>query len=276
MNNKRLTGLVAGIWIVNLAVLALLVGILFWFAAPRTAQADSPNAALVSTTPLGSRTPKPSVTPIPPPTLRATATLWPTPSLGPSVTPVELISRPTPGDWRELPVVSELSEKAKFILEKTKLTPSLDATVFSKVGDCQMTANTFLGGYVRGEYKIPPGFESTVQFFSKSMEADGVTSHRGLAINSVLNPMFGYAAGNKQCEKNETPLACELRINHPGIVIIGMGTNWAPKAETSFEKYLREEVDVICLRLRPAACQCVEIDARFAQSGSGFERQHPS
>lgn len=244
MINNRLNGLLAGILAGILAALALFAGILFRFAAPQIAQADSPNAALDSTHPPASHTPKPSVTPIPPPTLRATSTLWPTLSPGPSVTPVAT-SRPTPRDWREWPVVSKLSEITKAILENAKQNPNLDVTAFSKVGDCQLTASTFLGGYARGEYRIPPGFETTVEWFSKSMEGESISSRRGLAINSVLNPMFGYAAGYTQCQKDETPLACELRLNRPAIVLIGVGTNWAPGAEISFEKYLREEVDKI-------------------------------
>jgi protein MpaA len=88
LRKKRLDGLLAGIWIGNLVALVLIAGLVFWFAAPRAAQADSPNAMLVFTEAPATRTPRPSITPIPPATLRATITLWPTPSPGPSVTPM--------------------------------------------------------------------------------------------------------------------------------------------------------------------------------------------
>jgi hypothetical protein len=77
------------------------------------------------------------------------------------------------------------------------------------------------------------------------MIRDSVTSYIGLGVNSVLNPMFGNAAGYKECDPKETPLSCELRIAHPAVVLIGMGTNWKPAGEISFEKYLRVIVEQV-------------------------------
>jgi hypothetical protein len=65
------------------------------------------------------------------------------------MTPIASTAHPASSDWRELPVVSELSETVKAILKKAKQNPNLDVNVFSKVGDCLMTADTFLGVYAR-------------------------------------------------------------------------------------------------------------------------------
>lgn len=146
--------------------------------------------------------------------------------------------------WREWPVVPELSNFAIQILVNARQN-HLDPHSFSKVGDCQLTTSTFLAGYVRKQYPIPPGMEETVEWFSQSMTTESITSYNGLGINSVLNPMFGYAAGHKECEKTETPLTCELRIHRPSIVLIGMGTNWKPQAEIRFEEHLRQAVEEI-------------------------------
>jgi hypothetical protein len=145
--------------------------------------------------------------------------------------------------WREWPVVPELSPHAQTILQEALKNPNLDPHAFSKVGDCQMTSGTFLGGFANGKYKIPEGYEETVEWFSESMVSESVTAEKGLGISSVLNPMFGLAAGYDQCLKNETPLDCELRIHQPAVVLIGMGTNWIPNADASFERYLRQVVD---------------------------------
>jgi hypothetical protein len=152
-------------------------------------------------------------------------------------------ARPTAKYWREWPIDPELSARAQTILRASLANQDLDAHSFTKVGDCQMTTGTFLGGYADGKYPIPAGYQPTVAWFSDSMTTESITAADGLGISSVLNPMFGLAAGYKQCGSNETPLDCELRLHHPAVVMIGMGTNWKPAGEVSFDKYLRTVVD---------------------------------
>jgi hypothetical protein len=147
--------------------------------------------------------------------------------------------------WREWPVVPTLSDYAQTILANLLQEGKLDPHTFSKVGDCQMTSDTFLGGYALGKYPIPDGHEATVEWFSISMTSESVTAEKGLGISSVLNPMFGFGAGYKQCKRNESPIDCELRTRKPAVVLIGMGTNWIPNAEVKFDQYLREVVDTI-------------------------------
>ncbi len=147
--------------------------------------------------------------------------------------------------WRDWPVTPGFSPRVLEILHLAESNPSLDTHVFSKVGDCQMTPATFLGGFATGEYALPAGMAETVSWFSTSMTSESVTAANGLGISSVLDPMFGLAAGNTQCQADETPLDCELRTRHPAVVLIAMGTNWKPNGEVSFEKYLRQVVDRI-------------------------------
>jgi hypothetical protein len=173
-------------------------------------------------------------------TLDVTPTIPFTPTASSTSTPD---TRLTAHYWREWPVVPELSLHARAILNEAIKTT--DPHSFSKVGDCQMTAGTFLAGYANGKYIIPAGYESTVDWFSESMQSESVTAERGLGISSVLNPMFGLSAGYTQCLRNETPLDCELRTRRPMVVLIGMGTNWIPNAALSFEKYLRQVVDTV-------------------------------
>jgi hypothetical protein len=163
-----------------------------------------------------------------------------TPTISPTSTPD---TRLTAHYWREWPVVPDLSPHAESILREA--IKNTDSHSFSKVGDCQMTAGTFLAGYANGKYIIPAGYEDTVVWFSESMQSESVTAERGLGISSVLNPMFGLSAGYDQCLANETPLDCELRTRRPVVVLIGMGTNWIPNAALSFEKYLRQVVDKV-------------------------------
>jgi len=178
------------------------------------------------------------------PTKKPTVTLTPTVIFTPTASPTSTPdTRLTARYWREWPTIPVFSPRAQAILREARGNPDLDPHAFSKVGDCQMTAGTFLAGYVNGKYKIPEGYEGTVEWFSDSMLSESVTAEKGLGISSVLNPMFGLSAGYDQCLKNETPLDCELRTHRPAVVLIGMGTNWIPNADLKFEKYLRQVVD---------------------------------
>jgi len=147
--------------------------------------------------------------------------------------------------WREWAIGPELSQKTREIIVGAMSNPNLDLRTFSKVGDCQMTAGTFLGGFANGKYTIPDGYDETVSWFADSMLSESVTAANGLGINSVLSPLFGLPAGHTQCDGNETPLDCELRTKRPAFVLIAMGTNWKPNGELSFEKHLRIVVDRI-------------------------------
>ena len=153
--------------------------------------------------------------------------------------------RPTAKYWREWPSVPQLSANALKIIHAAAHNPALDVHTLSRVGDCQLTSETFLTGYTTGVYIIPAGFEATVDYFHASFASDSITAANGLGINSVLNPMFAAAAGHHECDADETPLDCELRLRHPAVVVVAMGTNWKPHGEVSFEKYLRQVVERI-------------------------------
>ncbi len=219
---------------INYAIMSILI-VLLASCSGVTPDLDSlPADTKIPTEILSTLFPSPTVTISPSPTAIFT------PTTSPSPTPD---ARPIPYYWRDWPVTPELSYRAQEILHLALDNSSLDSHAFSKVGDCQFTPATFLGGFVDGVYAIPDGYADTVAWFADSMTAESVTAANGLGISSVLDPMFGLAKGNTQCQANETPLDCELRIHRPAVVLIAMGTNWAPHAEISFEEYLRVVVD---------------------------------
>jgi hypothetical protein len=147
--------------------------------------------------------------------------------------------------WRKWSIVPEISPHAQDILRQAARNPNLDPQTFVKVGDCQMVAGIFLAGYANGKYSMPEGMNATAQWFSESMITDNITAVNGYGINTVLDPAFALSAGYNQCLANETPLDCELRTRRPVVVLIGMGTNWIPHGEESFERYLREMVEKV-------------------------------
>ena len=191
-------------------------------------------------------TPAPKITFLP--TLTHPVSVWLTPTV--TVAPLNLAAsgpdlRLAASLWRKWEIVPDISLRAQEILREALQNPDLDPHTFIKVGDCQMVAGTFLAGYVNGKYRLPDGMSETVQWFSESMITDNITAVNGYGINTILDPAFGLSAGHNQCLPNETPLDCELRTRRPIIVLVGMGTNWIPHGEASFEKHLRETVDKI-------------------------------
>ena len=149
----------------------------------------------------------------------------------------------SPERWREWPVVPVLSARAREILHSAIRNPALDPHAFSKMGDCQFTPATFLAGYVKGDYSLPEEYEETAHYFKESMVRDSITAANGLGVSSVLNPMFASGAGYVECQRNETPLDCELRTRRPVVVLIALGTNWKPGQEITFEENLRLVVE---------------------------------
>ena len=211
-------------------------------AAPAIIASPTGEARVFSATPVISLTPTLAWTP----TILPTETVSPIPQATftpPDASPRTGELRLEPSEWRKWPVVPEFSTHAVEILRAASLNPALDPHTFSKVGDCQMVAGTFLGGYADGSYSTPEGMDGTAQWFSASMVTDNMTAVNGYGINTVLDPAFALPAGYPQCRQDETPLGCELRTRRPIVVMIGMGTNWIPNGEVSFEKHLREIVD---------------------------------
>lgn len=197
--------------------------------------------------PSPTRTRPPTVSTSAPETTAAPSATFLPLTASPTVTPTILMlgQRLDAKQWRTWPTVPVFSIKARIILQQAKTNPSLNLRTFSRVGDCQLTVGTFLGGYVTGQYPVTEASKPTIDYFHNSFITESITAQNGLGINSVLNPIFAAGAGHNECNADETPLDCELRLRHPAIVMVAMGTNWMPRAEVSFEKHLRRVVDRI-------------------------------
>ena len=144
--------------------------------------------------------------------------------------------------WRELPVVPvEISEQMRLVYERG-LADGNNPQAFSKVGDCQSAVPMFLSDldkerYDLGEYSyLQPVIDNFAGSFGRSSRAvkDGLTAS---AVNvSLWNDW-------RDCETNETPLACEYRLHKPSFAIISLGTNDA-NGFVPFEDTLRKVIDV--------------------------------
>lgn len=155
--------------------------------------------------------------------------------------------RPTlgPDDWQDFPVFpSEVSERAKEIFQQG-LAMGNDPTHFSKLGDCQNITTYFLAIYdTEDQYNLGEEYadlQETIDYYAGSWSRESKTVKGGFNVASVFNPIF---SDREVCENNETPLACEMRLHKPSIVLISM-EEWWNGDTAKYETYLRKIVDEV-------------------------------
>jgi len=121
--------------------------------------------------------------------------------------------------------------------------------VFSKVGDSLSDTPNFLRAF-GGSYNLR-GYGSllpVLQFFSTGNALGGnpfvsgsISAHASWGEVSVLDP---GSADHGRCNSGETPVACEMRVVKPSVVIILIGTNDSPAFPPDvFGSRLREIVE---------------------------------
>ena len=114
---------------------------------------------------------------------------------------------------------------------------------FSKIGDCQNITSHFLGSSTIPLYKLGEKFEPATGDPAVYRHVQARSAVRtGFNVAAVLWPI---QADPKPCKAGETPLACELRLNQPTIVLISMETWWAKKPAQEYENYMRQILDLV-------------------------------
>jgi len=196
--------------------------------------------------------PVPSIEPTSSPeiTLSPTETLPPetafVPSPQPTDTPPQAVPTHTPlplEAWKELPVIPAVSQRTVQIYQKG-LELGRDPHRFSKIGDCQNVSSYFLSpfeypsAYRLGDYA---NLQEAIDWFNGSFTRDSLAVKGGFNVAAVLSPL---RADPKQCEQNESPAACELRVFNPSFAIVSMETWWSGKPE-NYEKYMRQLIEYL-------------------------------
>ncbi len=149
-----------------------------------------------------------------------------------------------PEAWQSWDVLPSLSPTALAIYQRG-LELGNNPHAFSKIGDGEISAAWFLTDFDLGPefYDLGPysGLETTIDYFSGSFSRQGMAAHRGFNAQRVLDPAL---ADPRLCQFNETPLDCEIRLNHPSFALISMGTNqvWQP---VEFEAGLRQIIETL-------------------------------
>jgi hypothetical protein len=149
---------------------------------------------------------------------------------------------PLPPDyWMSLPIIPTISQNARRIYEQG-IEIGNDPHAFSKIGDCQSISTYFLsyfdmpGLYNLGKYA---SLQDTIEWYSGSFSRDSLAVKGGFNAAAVLSPL---RADPKQCNPNETPIACEFRLHHPSIAIISLEEWWAGHPE-NYETYMRQIIE---------------------------------
>ncbi len=205
-------------------------------ATPTAAATSEPTAAPTSepaTTAPEMRTgpeqiDQPSPTPAPTNTPEPTAT----PYIEPFATRTPGPGAPTPDrrlpaeDWRDWPVVPEISDNAadiyRYGVEKRGTNPKY----LSRVGDCHSEADVFMGIYDTGAYELSDTdrpLQAAINYFQGSFYRISYSVHAGISASSVLTSIWSDPS---VCNLYENALDCEIRVNNPSIMFVNLGSNW--------------------------------------------------
>ncbi len=165
-----------------------------------------------------------------------------------SVQPLRANQLP-PEKWQQWPIIPTVSERARAIYQ-AGLKRGNNPQHFSKIGDCQVIRQYFLGlfeddpdarlGGTPYKNLLP-----TIKAFEGNWGRVSMAVRTGFNVASVLGTMN---SDQKLCKPTETPLDCEFRIWNPSIVVISMET-WPTERPTNlYEGYLRQIVEYVIAR----------------------------
>lgn len=219
------------------------------------------------TIPLGTRpdpataTPTPTITPLPPtPTstpdpLAATSTPAPpgdapTP-IGPPTIPPTPAATPIPPDNVNGVAISTFVVMPPAVQDNMRKIFAAgqalgrNAHAFSKLGDSTIENPHFLARFDSEPYNLANYIylQSVIDYYRGSFGRQGVAVRRGLHSWSAMNPTW---ADETQCLPDEGPVACEIRLNNPSLLLIRLGSNDAGVPET-FRQSMQAVIDY-CLQ----------------------------
>jgi hypothetical protein len=140
-------------------------------------------------------------------------------------------------------VPAGLSARARAIYARG-LELGRDPARFSKIGDCQNVTSYFLGVFDDPEsYTLGADYaylQPTIDYYRGSFGRDSLATKGGFNVAAILSPLRADPA---YCNANESPLACELRVWNPSIVIISMEEGWNSRSAEKYATYMRQILD---------------------------------
>jgi hypothetical protein len=183
-----------------------------------------------------------------------------TPAVIPSITitvptavPAAITSQPAtaiptatvlpPNFWQTLPVIpSQISPRARQIYQNG-LALGNHPRVFSRIGDCNSAAPAFLVGF-DGPYNLGTysSLQPAIDYFQGSFKRPSLAAKAGMNSAGLLTTLWT----GQQCQKDESLLDCQYRLDRPSFAFIAIGTNEAYYVRTepgAFEHNMRLILD---------------------------------
>jgi hypothetical protein len=196
------------------------------------------SGAAITVTETDANTQVPGVTVSLVPTLRPSETPAPSPS------PTATLA---PDAWQSMPIVPTVSVSMVEIYQYG-LAFGRNPNRFSKIGDCQNITTYFLAAFDDPKgYRLGPVYaylQPTIDHFAGSWSRQSLAVKGGMNVAAVQNPFWTMTPKPKECNSGETPLACEIRVNNPSIVIISMEESWSGDIG-KYDGYMRKIVEYV-------------------------------
>ncbi len=143
-----------------------------------------------------------------------------------------------------MPIIPVVSTRMVDVY-RAGLAAGRDPGHFSKIGDCQNIPTFFLASFDNSRYyrlgEKYASLQATIDHFAGSWSRQSLAVKPGENVAAALSPFW---ADPKQCTAGETPVACEIRVHNPSIVIVSMEESWSGDI-VAYDKYLRKIVEYI-------------------------------
>lgn len=148
--------------------------------------------------------------------------------------------------WMQMPAVPAGISNSMREVYRRGLEMGNDPKRFSVIGDCQNVSSYFLSIFGKpSEFSLGEEYaylQPTIDYYQGSFSRQSLAVKGGFNVAAILSPL---RADPKSCNKNESPLDCELRTWKPSVVFVSMETWWSEKPEEEYDKYMRRVIERI-------------------------------
>jgi hypothetical protein len=161
----------------------------------------------------------------------------------PPATAIPTVTALPPNFWETLPVIPiQISQRVRQIYQNG-LALGNNPHVFSRIGDCNSAAPAFMVGF-DGPYNLGThtSLQPTIDYFQGSFKRPSLAAKAGLNSAGLLTTLWT----GQQCQKDESLLDCQYRLDRPSFAFIAIGTNEAYYVRTepgTFERNMRLILD---------------------------------
>ncbi|MBN1286991.1 MAG: SH3 domain-containing protein [Anaerolineae bacterium] len=114
--------------------------------------------------------------------------------------------------------------------------------VFIKMGDCNVQTAFLFAFFDRGEYNLAEFayLQPVIDHYRGSFVRDSLTVWSG---GAAFMPFDTLLSNPSVCERDETPLDCEIRLQNPSVAVIAFGQNDGPSFADDLRKLVKYTVD---------------------------------